>query len=107
VPWRPSSRTAGDDLDALVRCAGIGAVGAYRGARRAVGDELDDVVHAAGAWYGAAARHRRAALRGWASRRHGVAGLDPASVPPPTGVFVGGHPYAHRQRAIRRMLRNV
>jgi hypothetical protein len=41
-----------------------------------------------GAWYGSPARHRQAALRGW--RNRDLAGLDPPSVPPPSGVFVGG-----------------
>ncbi len=111
----------GDDFELLARTAGIGVGGVRARAsgrtaalleqlRRdaAVGEELDALVRTAGvgAWQGDAARHRLAALRGWAHRR-AVAGLDPPSVPPPSGVFVGGHPYAHRRRSLRRILRHV
>jgi hypothetical protein len=119
VPWRTRPGAAGDDLDALVQCAGIGAVHARAGAARAalldrmrrraaIGDEVEQLLRGAsvGAWRGDFAGHRKAALRGWAQRR-GIAGLEPPAVPPPTGVFVGGHPYAHRRREIRRILRRV
>src|SRR5205814_2244703 len=120
-PFPPAPRRAqiGDDLEALARTAGVGAVHARPSDRAAalldqlrreaaIGAELDQLARSAsaGAWRGDMARHRLAAVRALA-RRRAAAGIDPPSVPPPSGVFVGAHPYAHRRRALRRILRHV
>lgn len=104
---------AGDDLEALVRIAGVGAwaghpMGHRRAAllawqrrRRAIGDELDALTPAAGVgnWPERTGFHPRPTPSSRFRRRVG------AEEEPP--IFVGEHPYAHRQRALRRILRTV
>jgi hypothetical protein len=103
----------GDDLEALVRTAGVGAWHAHplahrRAAllawarrRRAIGDDLDALTRAAGVgeWPEDIPIHPDQARVGRARRRAAV-GREPP-------IFVGAHPHAHRRRAIRRILRTV